>query len=181
MQEHHVNKDQTEKFMSLLVSNQRNIQTFIAYLVPNRSDTEDILQETLSEMWHKFNTYEEGTNFVAWGITIARYKIMSHQRKYKKSKLSFDSVTLELLQAEADAKTNAGSLEGQIDILKSCVKKMSVKEKKYLTLRYEDRLTFQGISERFGISLQGAYKAISLIHARLLKCVRLNMKSEGLL
>lgn len=180
MRESGTNEGKSAKFMGLLVPNQRNIHAFISYMVPNRSDSEDILQDTLSEMWNKFDDYEEGTNFIAWGVAIARFKIMSHQKRYHKSKLRFDSHTLELLQTEAESEMKRNDLETQIDILRNCVKKLSEKEKNYLNLRYRERLTFQGIAERFGISMQGAYKAVALIHARLLKCVHLNMKTEGL-
>ena len=174
-------KDKNREFVSLLVQNQRWIQAYISYLVPNRADCEDILQDTLTEMWNKFDEYEEGTNFKAWGISVARYKTLSHQRKNQKSRFYFHSDTIQLLEKEAQVETGTGYLESQKDILKVCLKKLSSKEQQYLRFRYEQQLTFQGIAERYGISMQAVYKAISIIHARLLKCVHVGMESEGLL
>ena len=51
-----------QKFMALLVPNQRRIHAYILYLVPNSSDAEDILQETLAEIWNKFDDFKEGSN-----------------------------------------------------------------------------------------------------------------------
>jgi RNA polymerase sigma-70 factor (ECF subfamily) len=174
-------EDRTSRFMSLLIQNQRCIQAYISYLALNRSDCEDILQDTLSEMWNKFDQYEEGTNFRVWGITIARFKVFSHQRKYQKTKLHFNSDTITLLERQAQDDFEKEYMEEQKEILQHCLEKLSSREKEYLGFRYEQQLTFQGIAERFGISMQGAYKAISIIHARLLKCVHSGMQREGLL
>ncbi len=167
--------------MGLLVQNQSQIRSYIACMVPNRNDCDDVLQETLSEMWHKFDEYEDGTNFRAWGVAIARFKILSHQRKYKASKLHFNSDTLKLLEKETKANSEQSFMQDQKTILRQCLEKLSNKEKRYLSYRYKEQLTFQGIADHFGISMQGAYKAISLIHARLLKCMQLDMKEKGLL
>lgn len=171
----------TDEFMGLLVQNQSYIRSYIACLVPNRNDCDDILQETFSEMWHKFDEYKEGTNFRAWGVAIARFKVLSHQRRYKTSKLHFDSDTLKLLEAEAESNFENDYVQNQKGILRQCLGKLSGKEQKYLSFRYKKQLTFQGVADHFGISMQGAYKAISIIHARLLKCMQSGMKSEGLL
>ena len=167
--------------MGLLVQNQSYIRSYIACMVPNRNDCDDVLQETFSEMWLKFDKYEDGTNFRAWGVAIARFKILSHQRRYKTSKLHFNLDTLKLLEEETDTHSEKSFIQDQKSILRQCLEKLSNKEKKYLSFRYKEQLTFQGIADHFGISMQGAYKAISLIHARLLKCMQLVMKEKGLL
>lgn len=174
-------KDKNREFMRLLVQNQRWIQAYISYLVPNRADCEDILQDTLTEMWNKFDEYQEGTNFKAWGISIARFKTFAHQRKYQKSRFHFQNETIRLLEQEAQVESGKGYLDNQKDILRVCLQKLSGKEQEYLRFRYEQQLTFQGIAERYGISMQAVYKAISIIHARLLKCVHVGMEQEGLL
>ena len=82
-----VNNDNLEskKFVSLLVPNQRRIQAFILMLVPNISDADDIYQETLTEMWNKFSTFQEGTDFVAWAITIVQF----HLKQYNQRSIKF--------------------------------------------------------------------------------------------
>lgn len=43
-----------KRFMSLLIPNQRQIHSYILVLVGNRSDADDILQDTLAEMWNEW-------------------------------------------------------------------------------------------------------------------------------
>jgi len=160
--------DKTHEFMTLLVSNQRKIHAFILSLVPHKSDSEDIMQDTLTEMWKKFDQYESGTNFARWGITIAKFKVLNFRRKTKKSR--FSDKFIELLHAESQSSLD--TMDARIDTLRECIKKLSSKELKLLRLRYENDLTFRKIASIYGYSHQAICKAISLIHARLVQCVR---------
>ncbi len=56
-----------ERFMRLLLANQQRIYGLILALVPNWNDADDIMQETSAVMWAKFDDYEAGTDFAAWG------------------------------------------------------------------------------------------------------------------
>lgn len=115
--ENHRNRDQQDGvFMSLVVSNQRSIWAFILCLVANKADAEDILQETLLEMWRKFDTFEVGTDFIAWGVTIAKYKIHEFRKKTKGAKLQFKNELVQLLESESEQKRKNISL--YMDLLK---------------------------------------------------------------
>lgn len=173
----HSDRDQqTREFMALLVPNQRRILAYILCMVPNKVDAEDILQETLTMMWGKFDQFEVGTDFVAWSVTIAKYKVLEFRRKTKGSKLQFGDKLTHILEVESDQKLKKTSKH--IDLLRECVRKLALKEITFLKLRYEHDLTLKNIAARTGISLQGVHKAISLIHAKLVRCIRLTLRQE---
>lgn len=163
--------------MSLLVPNQRRIHAFILYLVPNSSDADDILQETLAEMWNKFESFEQGSNFIAWSFTIAKYKILSFRQKNKSSKVIFSDNINSLLEKES--KESLGFVQHEIEALKGCMEKLPGKHKSYILMRYEQGLTFREIASQVGISMQAVYKSICQIHASLAHCVQLSLHSEG--
>lgn len=180
MKEDRKNLD-TRRFMGLLVPNQKKIYAFIRYLVPNRADADDILQETLTEMWNKFDDYQEGSNFVGWGVTIARYKILSFVSRKKSKAHHFSEQTLNLLQNDVEHTHRHNTIIERIDILKDCIAKLSDKEKKLLHFRYEKDLTFEHIADRFSLSIPAIYKALSRIHASLAKCIRMTLRLRGAL
>ena len=68
---------ETERFLHLLTANHHRIYAFIMTLVPNSNDADDIMQETTTVMLKKFGEFELGTDFVAWGIAVAHYVILS--------------------------------------------------------------------------------------------------------
>lgn len=166
----------SKEFVSLLVPNQRHIQAFILTLVPNINDAEDIYQEALSEMWNKFDTFKPGTDFVAWGVTIAKYKILSFRKMTHKSRLHFNNDIYEMLEGSVSSKID--SLHNHIDVLKDCVRKLSEKETVLLKMRYESNMTFQKMSTRTGKTPPAIHRIMAGIHSRLALCIRRVLRME---
>ena len=165
-------------FIKLLMANQRHIQAFIISLVPNVNDAEDIYQDTASEMWNKYDSFVVGTDFAAWAITIAKFKVFHFYRKSKNSKLKFDSDICEKIASRVTSRI--GSLDDHIDILNKCVRKLANNEKSLLKLRYKDELTLKQISLRISKKPPSIHRIISNIHAKLAICFRRNIRCEGL-
>ncbi len=172
---HSDSRPETKAFIGLLVSHQRRILAFILSQVPSLADAEDIFQETLVEMWSKFNRFEQGTDFVAWAVTIAKFKILSFRKKNHSKRFFCENLSQVL---EAEAFEGLHQMESHLDELAKCLGKLRMKEKYLLKLRYEMNLTFQKIAEQMGISPQGIHRIISHIHARLAQCVRLTLHLE---
>ncbi len=156
---------------------QTRIHTYILYHVPNRTDAEDILQDTIVVMLDKFSEFQEGTNFLAWGMTIARYKILSFKQKRRNSKLIFDDSMMALFENEIAVQMESAHKE-ETEVLKNCVGKLPPKHKIYLRLRYEQNLSYREIARQIDISMQAVYKTMTRIHVALLKCLRLNYAGE---
>ena len=161
--------------MRLLVPNQRRILAFIIAMVPNKNDAEDILQETLAEMWVKFDTFTIGTDFTAWGCTVAKFKVLEFRRKHCDKRLLFNDNLISIIEKKA-GKFQESSEYGQA--LRSCMYKLAAKELQYLKHRYEQEMSLKEMANIFGISLQGVHKAIGVIHVKLTRCIRLALRDE---
>lgn len=167
--------NKTEEFVSLLTVNQPKIFSFIRSLVFNCSDAEDIMQDTSTIMWRKFDEYKPGTDFASWGVTIAKYRIFDYQKKKKNYALSRETLLLlsqksEEVLSELDSRTLA---------LEHCLKKLGDKEKNLLELKYSTNYTAKQIAHRVGISVNMVYRNMSRIKFLLLNCVnkQINMQS----
>lgn len=167
--ESHEDEEKYRQYLGLVLAHQSKLNAFILCMVPLHQDAQDILQDTLLEMWIKYDQYREGTNFLAWGISIARFKIQNYRRKKKNSKVKFSDALLDIIQKESQERVL--DIEARIDSLKECVRKLSPKETKLLRLRYQDDLTFREISNIYGYSHQAICKAMSVIHSRLVHCI----------
>ena len=62
-----IDDETIQAFSRLLVANQRRIYGFILTLVHDRSAAEDILQDVSALLWQKYDKFEPGTDFAAWG------------------------------------------------------------------------------------------------------------------
>ena len=168
--------DSTKIFMALILSGQKEIYAYILSLLISPSDADDILQETLTVMWRKFVEFESGTNFVAWGRQIARYKIMSHLRKNRTSRLCFDSDVLKLIESKSSQIDN---FSDRNEALKKCLLKLPEKYRSILKMRYSKDMSFKQMALEFGVAKQSVYRMVSRIHALLARCIKSTLATGG--
>ncbi len=146
------------KFVELLTQNYCRINSFIFCLVPNEADSEDLMQETTALMWEKFDQYKSGTNFVAWALTIAKYKILSYQRDKKRNRIQFDDQVAEMIEAASKAKLTHDNTVDRVTALKKCIQKLPKKERKIIQLKYSNGLSNKTLADNEGISVPTIYR-----------------------
>ena len=158
-----------ERFTRLIVLNRPRIFGFIFSLVHDRNAAEDILQEVSSVMWRKFDQFEEGTNFSAWALKIARFAVLEWRRKAARLALPLDEETERLL-AEASAEIT-DEYDGMREALRFCVGKLSPKQSELIRARYFDDEPVQKIASRMERTRMAIYKALKKAHELLLSCI----------
>lgn len=171
-------RDNSDKFLSLLLPSQKRILGYILTYVPNYADADDILQNTLSILWKKFDQYEPQTEFLAYALTIARYEIMNYFRKTSKAGKFHLSENLQQI-IEAESASTHQQFNHRVEALKECFTKLNPGEMHLVQMRYEQEMSFSKIGQRLGISPPAALKKLAGIHGRLIRCIRLRLASEG--
>lgn len=156
-------------FLGLLTINSSRINSFIFCMVPNESDAEDIMQDTTITMWEKFESYKYGTDFAAWAVTIAKYKILEFRRKGRMKHLQLDEHVLELLEKENTCLFE--DTEQRTRALRHCLQKLPQTDLDFIKLKYSQGLTAKKMSHRIGISLAAVYRINSRLNALLLGCI----------
>ena len=165
-----------QEFIRLLVAGQSRIYAYIMAVVGNRNDADDIMQETTSKMWQKFDTFESGTDIVAWGIAIGRYRIMEFRRKQRKeARIRFSERTF--IELEQESQKRLEDIDDYLNSLKNCVEKLPPRDKSLVDLRYEQGLPVKDISMRMSKTVQNVYYHLSRIHNSLLMCVKGSIES----
>ena len=66
--------------MALLTASHDKLFGYLMSLLGRWHDVQDVLQSSSLLMWRKFETYESGSNFVAWASTICFYEAKNFQR-----------------------------------------------------------------------------------------------------
>ena len=164
-------------FMRLFLANQNKIFAYLMMHVPNKLDVEDLLQETAVWMWENFDKYTPGTNFSAWGIQVAKYKILNLSRSQKNSRIKFHPNVVELINEKAEHLLDQA--DQRVDVLQKCLEKLPVKDRNLLYMKYEKGVTIKRLSELVGRPVRGLYKTMSRVHNNLLQCVRHSLVWES--
>jgi len=165
-----------ERFLHLLMTNQNRIYAFILALVHNCADADDIMQETTTLIWRKFDEFEPNTDFIAWALTIARYKTLQYLDKYRDDRVLFSARLLEMIQEQMPKK-----LEGMGErkkALKKCLAKLSEYDQRLVVMRYQNKLTIKKVAALIGVSVHIMYRTMARIHKSLRICIR-GMLAEG--
>ena len=168
-------RERNQEFLALLMRQQRRIYGFIASLVINAADADDIMQDTVSLMWDKFDGFEPGTNFTAWGIQIARYKILKHRRTKARDICQFtDEAFLQIMER---APLVVNGMADRVTALQSCLDKLPESERSIIEMRYEQDITPKDIASRIDKAVSTVYKALARTHYALQKCVQKTIKA----
>lgn len=152
------------------MSNQGKIYTYIHLFVPNDQDADDLMQETASTLWEKFDSFEQGTDFASWAVTIARFKILNYRRRNKNALIQYSSQTLEAIGAYA-AEQVRQELPAK-DYLRECLQKLSAQDRSLIQMRYAQSVTVKALAKRLGRSPHGLYSSLSRILLLLMDCMK---------
>lgn len=172
MSEHRKNIDGRE-FIRLLTANQSRIYAYIVSLVPNFNDADDIMQETTTMMWERKDDFQSGTDFVAWGVRIAYFKVLDYRKRVSRSRRMLFSD--EIFNTINDASVSQSSLtENYIQGLTECIQKLKSNDQHLIKLRYSLGLNVKKLSQRLNSSTRSIYYSLSRIQGQLLECMEPN-------
>ena len=169
--------ERVQQFSRLLVANQRRLHGFILSLVHDRAAAADILQDVSVVLWEKFDRFEPGTDFAAWGMSIARLTILNWRRRQTKVPLPLEDELLAILADEA-IKLSC-EYEDRRVALGQCVQTLSVENQDLLVARYEMDRPVSGIAQRLGRSRVAVYKRLARLRGLLLDCINERLHAEG--
>jgi RNA polymerase sigma-70 factor (ECF subfamily) len=164
-------------FINLLTVHYCRLHSFVLCMVSNKSDADDVMQETTLQMWEKFDEFEPGTDFFAWAKAIARYKILDLRKKRARLHCQLDNSVLELLHTEQDEQDDL--MDRKLETLKNCIKKLSRDQRAILQFKYSEKIPAKQIAQRVGVPLHTFYRQLSGLHSILLACVKRGVQTKG--
>ena len=166
------------EFLKLFVRHQQEIYAFILTLVPNLHDADDLFQDGMVVMWEKFNQFQRGTNFAAWGVQILRYQILDYRRKLTRSKqILLDDSLFEILVDHLP--TIQDDLPARIEALRKCQRLLDDRSKRIIKMRYERNIPVEKIASFLKLSRRHIYHTLGRINSVLLRCMRRTLAEGG--
>lgn len=164
-------------FGRLFSQYQPRIYGYIRSLVANRGDAEDLLQETASVLWRKFDEFRPGTSFLAWGLEVARYQVLYFRQRQKKDVLQFSDRFVEAVGSDTASEVSRwGDLQS---LLEQCMDKLSPTDRDLFELRYRSDMPTKRLAEMLGRPASTIYDAIHRIRHRLVECVDRAMRRQS--
>ncbi|MEO0415890.1 MAG: sigma-70 family RNA polymerase sigma factor, partial [Verrucomicrobiota bacterium] len=168
--------DRTEAYLKLLAEHERALGIYVTGLVGSPQDAQDILQEGKIVMWRNFDSFEIGTNFLAWGRKILFHQILSWRRKSKRhSGAQLSEETLGILDSTAEIAAKERKWIDREAALSDCMKQLKTAHRELLDMRYRDENSIERIAHQTGKTEGAVYRLLSRLRRSLYECVESNI------
>ena len=148
---------------------------FIAPLVPNVADAEDVMQEVLVVLWENFQEFEPGTNFLAWARRVAHLRVLEFFRARGKHPRFLPDDVLQTVVEESAALGD--QFEARRDALENCIERMSEGDRQLVEYRYLRGMSLAEIAEAVGRPANSVSYSFWRIRKSLLECIERRLRA----
>src|SRR5208283_2775852 len=165
-----------QRFLSLFLRSEREVFRYVATLVPNVADAEDIVQQTAMALWEKFDAYDPAQPFTPWACRFALNKARQwSERRQRWQALLEHGLAEELAQRRQE-------LQPEFDLrlkhLETCLRKLPQGQRSLVEGYYYERTSVEKLAERSGRTPTATYKMLPRIRHALQLCLENRVQPE---
>lgn len=166
-----------QRFLSLFLRSEREIFRYVAALVPNVADAEDIVQQTAVALWEKFDAYDPSQPFTPWACRFALNKARQWvERRQRWQALLQGGLAEELAHRREELRPE---LELRLKHLEGCIGKLPQDQQSIVEDYYFHRTGIEKIAETSGRTVEATYKSLQRIRHALQICMETAAKGAG--
>jgi RNA polymerase sigma-70 factor (ECF subfamily) len=162
-------EDRHERFVRLLNAAHDRLVAYLASLLGNRHDAEDVFQKASVTMWRRFDTFEQGTNFDAWATTVAFYESREFRRLRARERFQFSDTLLETLAEER--LPDLEHTQARIAALEHCMSRLDETGRGLLEAAYFEEGSILTLAAQLGRAPQTLYNKLNLLRRTLAECI----------
>lgn len=165
-----------EEFVVLIGKHYASLHGYIATLAFNRSDVDDLLQETCVHLWRKREQYDRSKDFFKWACGFAYIEVLRCRQKTATSRLWFDESTMRMLADELERSSVAASTRAEA--LRACLAKLSTRDRELIEARYTHDRSVPEIGDVLGRPVSTVYKRLIRVREALANCIRASLVQQ---
>ena len=167
-----------QRFLSLFLRSEREIFRYVAALVPNVTDAEDIVQQTALALWEKFAAYDPSRPFTPWACRFALNKAKQWiERRQRWQALFEGGLAEELAQRRQELRPE---LEVRLKHLESCLNRLPEAQRCLVEGYYYRRDTVEKLAVGSGRPVAATYKTLQRVRQALQSCIKDAAEPEGI-
>lgn len=163
-----------EEFADLVRLNTSQVLAYINALLLNWNESDDLFQETCLVLWQKFDEFEPGTNFLAWALRIADYKVMKYRVKQSRH-VAFTNELRDTLKANFSRRDGMDAVAGLTE-LSHCMDRLAPNDRQLATQCYGGNVPVRRVADAIGRSPESVHRSLRRIRKWLLDCVQRELR-----
>lgn len=158
-----------QRFLSLFLRSEREVFRYVAALVPNVTDAEDIVQQTAIALWEKFDAYDPSQPFTPWACRFALNKTRQWiERRQRWQALLDHGLADELARRREELRPE---IEARLKHLEGCLNKLPAVQRAMVEGYYYRREGVEKLAEDSGRTVAATYKTLQRIREALQLCI----------
>lgn len=161
------------QFAERVVRTQQRVYRYVASLVPNRADAEELFQQTCLTLWENWDRYDPELDFLPWACGIAHNHVRNFQRKRGNAQVQLEADVVDLLAARS-SELHGVELQRADDeklaALRQCLAELNEKNRALIESYYAGR-TVPEIAAQRSATPNAIYKLLHRIREALHDCV----------
>ncbi|MEL6107912.1 MAG: sigma-70 family RNA polymerase sigma factor [Planctomycetota bacterium] len=159
------------RFVRLLSKNERHLRAFVFNLLVDCDAVDEVMQETYSVLWRKFDELEDESGFLKWAYVTARYEVLMYRRRCARSRLVFDEDLIQTLSIESMETGSTAEADRRRSQLARCLQKLTESERRLLLSAYSQRTKINQLAATLNRSANSLYKSLGRLRRRLKACI----------
>lgn len=158
------------EFVQRLTASQRRLYAFIRSQVYSRDDADEVMQQTTTVLWEKYDSFHPDGDFVRWACGVARLEVLTHLRNRRRVRVILNDDVAEAVGRKlADA---ALDVDLRLDMLVECMKELAGRDRDLIERHYRSRQSVMEIAAALGVSESSVYKRLSHSRDLLYECIQ---------
>lgn len=158
------------EFVALLIQHEVDLRAYIACMVRDLHQREDVYQDVAVSLWESFDSYRHDKPFGAWARGIARNKLLQMYRSDRRAIQVFSPEALEMVSTAFENRPHDDALS--LEALQHCLEQLPDKSRRLLQLRYESGRKLKDIAHTLNQTASGVHRALARIRSLLSDCIR---------
>jgi RNA polymerase sigma-70 factor (ECF subfamily) len=150
-----------QRFLSLFLCSEKEVFRYVAALVPNIADAEDIVQQTTLALWERFDAYDPAQPFTPWACRFALNKARQRiERRQRWQALTEGGLAEEVEQRREELRPE---LEFRLRHLEHCLRKLPEEQRLLVEGYYYRRTGVEKLADDSRRTVAATYKALQRI------------------
>ena len=158
-----------QRVLSLVLRSEREVFRYVAALVPNVADAEDIVQQAAVALWEKFDAYDSNQPFTPWACRFALNKAKQWIERRERWKTLLANGLAEELALRREVLRP--ELEMRLKHLEGCLNKLPQEQRAIVEGYYFRRDGIEKLAQCSDRTVEATYKALQRIRHALQVCI----------
>ena len=168
---------ETEQLAVLWTAAQREVAAFIASLVHDRDQVDELLQLVAVKVVRNFDRYDSGRSFTAWVIGIAKNEVLAWRRKQATDRHRFGEALVDRIAGQFEQLAEESRPEQAA--LEKCLQESEGRGREAIELYYARNLKTADAAKEMSMSPGALRMLLCRTRESLRRCIEQNTSSRG--